>query len=283
MVSALYPQPMRWLLGVELARFRVDARLSMTKAAGLAGVTKAKVANIELGRQTPSPDDITRLLTVYGAAPRTITRLFALAERADEANWWTWWSAVVPPWLSVFAGLERLADREFAYEPNLIPGLLQTRDYTTAVSSESLLVRADHLRDIVAFREARAARLVDQERPLSLHCVITTWALEVAIGTPEVRRAQLEHLARMADLPTVTIQVLRPRDGMHAAIMTGPFVLLELDAANPIGYVELLDGAAYLTDRTRLATYQVAADDLKRVALNPQQSLDLIRQAMLVE
>jgi Domain of unknown function (DUF5753) len=152
-----------------------------------------------------------------------------------------------------------------------------------SLSSESLLVRADHLRDIVAFREARAARLVDQERPLSLHCVITTWALEVAIGTPEVRRAQLEHLARMADLPTVTIQVLRPRDGMHAAITTGPFVLLELDAANPIGYVELLDGAAYLTDRTRLATYQVAADDLKRVALNPQQSLDLIRQAMLAE
>jgi hypothetical protein len=87
----------------------------------------------------------------------------------------------------------------------------------------------------------------------------------------------------MADLSTVTIQVLRPQDGVHAVHATGSFTLLELDAVSQLGYVEMLDDAVYLTDRTRLATYQVGADDLKRVALNPRRSLEVIRQTMLAE
>lgn len=280
-MSAPYPPPMRWLLGVELARYRADARLSMAKAATLAGVNKPKIANLELGRQMPTVDDITSLLTVYGAEQRSITRLSALAARADEANWWMRWTAAVPSWFTVFAGLERLADREFVYEPNLIPGLLQTPEYASAVTSESLLVRADQVRDVVEFREARTAHLADQERPMTLHCVLTTWALEMAVGTPEIREAQLAHLVKLATLPNVTIQVLRPQDGVHAVHATGSFHILDLDAVCQLAYIEMLDDAVYLTDRTRLHTYQVGADDLQRVALSPSRSLDAISQIMI--
>ena len=252
----------------------------MTKAATLTGISKAKIANIENGRQMPSPDDITALLSAYGAPQGSINRMIALGERYDEANWWTPWSAVIPPWFSVFVGLERLADHEFAYQPDAFPGLLQTRAYATAVTSESILARADHVERIVEFRQARAARLTDPERPLSLHCVISTWALEIPIGTPEVRREQLKHLVTMAELPTVTIQILRPQDGMHTASGSAAFVLLELDAVSRVGYIELLDDAVYFADRNKLEIYQLGANDLKRVSLNPQQSLEVLRRAL---
>lgn len=82
---------------------------------------------------------------------------------------------------------------------------------------------------------------------------------------------------KLADLPTVTIQVLRPEEGVHAVHATGGFVLLNLDAVSQVGYIELLDDAVYLYDRDRIRTYEVGAQDLQRVALDPEESLALIR------
>jgi transcriptional regulator with XRE-family HTH domain len=276
-VSTSYPPPLRWLIGIELARFRNEARLSMSKASTLSGMTKGKLANLETGRQLQSASDIAQLLEVYGAEQRSIIRLTALAARTDEANWWTPWSGAIPPWFTVFAGLERLADRAFVYEPTLIPGLLQTPEYAAAVTGQSLLVRANRAQQVVEFRTARASRLTDPTRPLWLHTVITSWALEMSVGTPEVHAGQLEHLAKLADFPTVTIQVLRPEEGVHAVHATGGFVLLNLDAVSQVGYIELLDDAVYLYDRDRIRTYEVGAQDLQRVALDPEESLALIR------
>src|SRR5882672_7355477 len=92
--------PVRWLIGVELARYREDARLSMAKAGALSGITKAKIAHLETGRQQQSAEDIATLLEVYGTDRWTIARLTELAGRGDEANWWTPWSAAIPSWLT---------------------------------------------------------------------------------------------------------------------------------------------------------------------------------------
>jgi len=79
----------------------------------LSGMTKGKLANLETGRQTQSAADIAGLLEVYGAEQRSIIRLTALAERTAEATRWTPWAGAIPPWFTVFVGLERLADRAF--------------------------------------------------------------------------------------------------------------------------------------------------------------------------
>jgi transcriptional regulator with XRE-family HTH domain len=275
------PPPIRWLIGIELARHREEARMSLTKAAQVTGVSKPKISHLELGNQTQSAEDISRLLSAYGAEQRSISRLTSLATRADEANWWMPWADVVPPWFRVYVGLERLADRAYIYEPVLIHGLLQTPDYARAVAGESLLVRADHINRIVEFRAARAARLSDPDRPLRLDAVITAAALDKVVGPPEVYEAQLMHLAKLADLAAVTIQVLPPEAGPLAVHATGGFALLDLDANSKIGYVELLDDAVYLYDRGRLQTYEVAFNDLQRAALDPERSLALIRSKLM--
>jgi transcriptional regulator with XRE-family HTH domain len=276
--SSHHPPPVRWLVGVELARYREEARLSMSKASTLSGITKAKIAHLETGRQQQSPEDIAKLLEVYGASGWTIARLGELASRADDANWWMPWAAAIPPWLSTFVGLERIAEREFHYEvAAIIPALLQTRAYAEALTAGAMLVRADLAERVVDLRMARATRLTDPDRPLRLHAVINSAALDGDVGGSEVRDGQLRHLVETAELPTVTIQVLRPEDAVRAGYHASGFVLLNFDAVSECGYVELLDDAVYVYDRDRLRTYRTCAADLQRVALDPERSLALIQ------
>lgn len=279
--DAHQPPPLRWLIGVELARYRAEAGMAMTRAAALSGITKPKIGHLETGRQYQSAEDITTLLTIYGAEQRNVARLVELSRRSEEANWWTRWQDAVPPWFRVYVGLERLAGRAYIYEPVLIPGLLQTPDYARVVAGESLFVRADHIARVVEFRAARAARLSDPARPLRLDAVITSAALDKVVGPPEVYEAQLVHLAKLADLATVTVQVLPPDAGPLAVHASGGFTLLDLDAVSKIGYIELLDDAVYLYHRSRLQTYEVGFSDLQRAALDPEQSLALIRSKFM--
>lgn len=271
--------PLRWLIGSELARYRSDARLTLVEASDRTGISKPKLGHLETGRQQQDPDDIATLLAAYGAQQRDIDRLTSLTGRADDATWWAPWAQVVPDWLKTFVGLEGIAEREFTFEPTIIPGLLQTQEYAAAITAGSPRVRADHGERFVGFRLARTRRLTDPDRPLALHAVVTEAALRLAVGTPELRRAQLQHLITIAQLPAVTLQIVRPEDGLHTAL-AGPFVLLDFESARSVCYVELKDGAVYLQDPDQISTYTMVATNLTQVALGPDQSVALIESML---
>lgn len=274
------PSPLRWLIGVELARYRDEARLSLTDVANKVDMSRAKVGHLETGFQQQAPDDIATLLTVYGAERRDIDRLVSLTSRADETTWWAPWAQVVPDWLKTFVGLEGLAETEFAFEPMVVPGLLQTEEYSNAVTAGTPRVRPDHGERVVSFRLARARRLTDPENPLHLNAVIAEAALRLAVGTEEIRQAQWRHLIAMSELPNVTIQIVRPEDGFHSG-HNGQFIVLDFEQARPIAYSELHDGAVYLQDPEPVRSYKLAAENLRRVALGPEQSVALLRSMLM--
>ncbi len=273
--ASIMISPCGWC-GTGWRRKAPSAVLSLTEASAHTGMGKTKLGHMETGRQQQTPDDIAELLAGYGAEQRDIDRLTSLTGRADEATWWAPWTQVVPDWFKTFVGLEGLAESEFVFEPIIIPGLLQTEEYAAAVTADTPRVRADHGERFVGFRMARTQRLSDPERPLRLHAVLTEGALRLAVGDPQLRRAQLRHLLAMAELPTVTIQVVRPEDGPHTA-MTGQFIVLGFENVRSIGYVELHDDALYLHDPDQVRTYSMVAENVQRVALGPEQSVALIQ------
>jgi transcriptional regulator with XRE-family HTH domain len=275
-----HPAPLRWLIGIELARYRNEARLSLTDAAARTGYSRAKIGHLETGRQQQDSAEIGLLLRHYGASQDDVNRLISLIGRADEASWWAPWALVVPDWFTTFVGLEGLAEREFVFEPIVLPGLLQTEEYAAAVTAETPRVRGDHGERFVGFRVARAGRLTDPDHRLELHAVLTEAALRLAIGDEELRQAQLRHLVTMAALPNVTIQVVRPEDGLHAA-SHGQFVVLNFESVRSIGYVELHDGAVYLQDPDQVLTYTMVAKSLSRTALDPERSVELIKSMIV--
>lgn len=269
------PSAMRWLIGGELANYRREAALTQADVTRGTGISKAKLSSMESGRYQQNPADVMTLLSHYGVARRDIDRVAGLASQPNAHTWWTPWQHVMPAWLRIFIGLEGMAAAEFVYEPAIIPGILQTVEYAAAVTGAANLIRPDHNERFVDLRMARAARLV--EKPvLRLHAVLGEGALRLQVGDRALRRAQYEHLLTMAARDNVTIQVERPEAGLHSGL-SGQFVILEFAKARPVAYKELLDDAVYIQYQDKIATYRTIADGVRRVALSPADSADLIR------
>jgi predicted XRE-type DNA-binding protein len=258
------PSALRWLIGVELANLRKQAAVQPREVLEGTGIPRPKLSHMENGRYHQNPDDIVKVLAFYGVPQRDIDRLTSLAHTGETKAWWTPWAQIAPNWMKTYLGLEGLAESEFVFEPMLMPPLLQTEDYAGATSER-----------LVSLHIARARRLLDDE-PLRLHAVLGEAALRLNVGTPELRQAQYRHLLRMANLPNVTVQVLRPEDGRHPAA-AGHFAVLDFAQAQTVAYAEHLDGAVYVQDREQVRTYGTAAENLRSIALTPLKSLALLK------
>jgi predicted XRE-type DNA-binding protein len=261
------PSALRWLIGVELANLRKQAAVQPREVLEGTGIPRPKLSHMENGRYHQNPDDIVKVLAFYGVPQRDIDRLTSLAHTREAKAWWTPWAQVVPDWMKTYLGLEGLAENEFVFEPMLVPPLLQTEDYAGATTER-----------LVSLQVARAKRLFDDD-PLKLHAVVGEAALRLNVGTPELRRAQYRHLLRLAMLPNITIQVLRPEDGRHPAA-TGHFAVLEFTQAQAVAYAEHLDGAVYVRDRDQVRAYGTAAENLRSIALTPPKSVALLKSLL---
>jgi len=271
---------LRWLVGVELANYRRRTGLDQAEAARRADISRGKMSHLETGERRQQPADIAKVLAAYSAPQHEINRLTSLAEVPDESTWWGAWSNVVSDWFGTFIGLERLATKEFVFEPIVLPGLLQTENYARELSRSSQRVRVDHSERVVELRMERAQRLTAED-PLHLHAAINEQALRLRVGSPEIMHAQYEHLIKLAKRPNITLHVVVPDRGAHQAT-TGQFVVLDFDKARPIIYVEMQDGAMYVQHPGEVDTYRESARSLEEVALPPEDSArfvaDLIKE-----
>lgn len=274
------PSALRWLVGVELANARKRTWLKQADAAKRVGISVGKLSHLETGERQQQPADIAKVLAAYNTPQHEIDRLISLAETPDESTWWGDWRDVVPDWVSMFMGLERLSTKEFVFEPLLIPGLMQTEDYARELSRTGRRVRPDHAERVVELRMERARRLT-AEKPLHLHAVVTEQALRLRVGPPEIMKAQYEHLLDLAKLPHITLQVVVPESGPHAAV-TGQFIVFDFEKARSVAYVELQDGAVYIQHPGEVNTYRETSRSLEEVALPSNDSVrfvaDLIKE-----
>lgn len=274
------PSALRWLVGVELANYRKRTGLKQADAAKRAGISVGKLSHLETGERQQQPSDIAKVLAAYNVPQHDINRLTSLAEVPDESTWWGAWRDVVPDWMGTIVGLERLATKEFVFEPILIPGLMQTESYARELSRAGRRVRPDHAERVVEVRMERAQRLT-AEKPLHLHAVVNEQALRLRVGPPEVMRSQYERLLDLAKRPNITLQVVVPERGPHAAV-TGQFVVLDFEQARPVAYAELQDGAMYVQHPGEVDTYRETSRSLEEVALPPKDSVrfvaDLIKE-----
>ena len=280
MAAVRNPSALRWLVGVELANYRKRTGLKQSDAASRARISVGKLSHLETGERQQQSADIAKVLAAYSAPQHDVNRLTSLAEIPDESNWWGAWRDVVPDWFGTFVGLERLAIKEFVFEPIVIPGLMQTEDYARELSRSSQRVRLDHSERVVEVRMERAHRL-SGENPMLLHASVNEQALRLRIGTPEIMRVQYEHLINLAKRPNIMFQVVVPERGRHEA-SNGQFVVLEFEKARPIVYAELQDGAMYVQHPGEVNTYRESARSLEKVALPADESVrfvaDLIKR-----
>ncbi|MCO5969853.1 helix-turn-helix domain-containing protein [Actinoallomurus soli] len=269
------PTALRILLGSELRRLRDKAGVASAQAARAIGGSESKISRMELGRSGFKEADVAILLSLYGITDEEERdQLLTLARRANQPGWWHSYGDVLPSWFQSYIGLEQAAARIRTYEPQFVPGLLQTEDYAAAVISLGDFP-PEEVERRVSLRATRQRRF--REGALRLWAVIDEMALRRPVGGPAVLRGQLEYLMTVAKQPGLTLQVTPFEAGaLHAA--PGGFTILRFaDPQLPdVVYVEQLGNALYLDKREDIDRYTLAMDRLSVISATPEESIDLI-------
>lgn len=97
------------------------------------------------------------------------------------------------------------------FEHSLMPGLFQTEDYAREVLKIRPEATEQDVKDALEARMSRQAILLrDDPPPPRIWAILNHHVLDLDIGNPAVMLAQVEHVAELARMPRINIQVLPP-------------------------------------------------------------------------
>ena len=278
------PTLLKMLVGVQLAGFREDARLAQDQAARAVGFSAAKLSRIESGkgRRPPTETDVRALLELYGTEDYEASVLLKLLQRAGEPGWWQRYDKrLMPEWFDRLVGLQEAAATIRTFEIQYVPGLLQTADYTRAVVERGLPnAPASEVQRRVELRMRRAQLLLREDAP-QLWAVIDESVLLRVLGDRTVMRDQLDHLAKMAERPNVTLQIV-PLNVTNASAPAIPVTYLRFGGLDlpDVVYLEHIRSANFLEDRDETEEYRIVLDRLADEALTPRESVEMLRRTI---
>ena len=274
------PTVLRIVIGTQLRRLREAHGITRERAGDAIRASHAKISRLELGRVGFKERDITDLLDLYGIVdPDEREGFLRLVQQANTPGWWHRYSDVLPGWFEMYVRLEQAASVIRSYQVQFVPGLFQTEEYARAViSSDAAGESDDEVERRVHLRMTRQKLLSEPHAP-TFWAVLDEAALRRPYGAPRVMHEQLEHLAGVAELPNVVLQVLPFDRGSHAAAV-GPFTVLRF--AEPdlpdIVYMEQLTSAVYLDKQAEVEFYRAAMDRIAVAALCPVESVTLLHR-----
>ncbi len=271
---------LRRQLGAELRRARERAKRSVVDVARSVGWSESKLSRIETANSGLRQADLERLLDVYAVAEPERARIIALAGQAQQRAWWEAYGDALPDAYEALIGFETEARSIFTYHAQLVPGLLQTAEYASAVMQTLVFSRPELITERLAVRLARQAVLAT-DRAARFWAILDEAVLRRPVGGADVMRRQLLRLVEASDRPTITIQVLPFAVGAHRG-MEGSFVILEFEegaADGPLVYCEGMTGGVFRTKPADLRSYWMSFEALRSAALTPEQSVALIKSA----
>ncbi|NED91525.1 helix-turn-helix domain-containing protein [Streptomyces sp. SID11233] len=252
------------LVGALVAQFRRTAGLTQRQLADRSHTQPETIASIEQGRRALLPplaralDDI---LETRGA-------LCTALEYMPEVD-------LIPAWAEEYMDLERTALALSWFENQVLPGLLQTENYARAVfRSKVPVMPEDEIEAQVAARIERQ-EILHRKNPPTTSFIISEAVLRDRLGGDEVYAETLRHLAEVAQLPGITIQVMPLGLKTHAAL-SGPFILLETPDYQHLAYTETQRGSQIVADPDEVSILAQKYAMLRTQALNAEETRDLL-------
>ncbi|MFF9506385.1 helix-turn-helix domain-containing protein [Streptomyces sp. NPDC014724] len=276
MPSSSTPTERQKRLGAELRKMRVAAEATTVYAAGLLGIDRTKISNMEVGVRPITPSRVRTLACNYACAdPQYVDALAEMAEQR-ERGWWEQYRGALPPGLLDIAELEWHATRIRTAQTVHLPGLLHTDEYARAVFGAVLpeLSRLEiELR--VAHRMERQ-QVLDRESPIGYVGYVHEAALRMQFGGPDVTRAQLLHLCEMSEREHIEVRVV-PVDrgafpGAGHALLYAHGVVPQLDTVQ----LDSAHGPEFMHADAQLTKYRAHLDWMEDASLSTAASRDFI-------
>ncbi len=274
------PTVARRRLRIALRAAREESGLTQEQAAELLEWSLSKVIRIEAGTVGISSTDLRATLQLYNVGnPAEVHRLLALARIARQRDWLAPYKEHLPTAYAAYIGLEREASALYFYQPMIVPGIMQTDAYATAViPSTAPSVPPEELSQISKrVRFERQRDLLNRPDAPVIDAILDESVLHRVFGGEETMHEQLLHLIALGDSPRITLRVLPFGAGINT--VSGPFVVLEFPDQSDTDavYLENAVATSHVLDRADgITKHRQVFDRLSAAALSPAESLAYI-------
>lgn len=259
------PAVSRRRLGAELRRLRQAAGKTVEDAAAELECSQSKISRLENGRAIPKLRDIRDLVALY--EPESEADADQLIEWAKDGQGREWVDKyrdviqdadLVPDHLRRYVELEQHANSICNFEPDVVPGLLQSDKYIAALLqfSNPYLGQRGTLR-LLDFRVHRRAALKRHEG-LRFEAVLHEGALSRWLSRGAILLDQLLHLESLVADPLIDVDFrLLPRHTFVWDSVGGPFSVMQFadDIDQDLVFLEDREAATYLETQSDVQRY----------------------------
>ena len=245
--------------GKQVRKERLARGWSLDDLSRVTGIAAGHLSRIENGKRPPT-ENIARLMDT--AFPE---RKGWFLEFYFELQTWA------PPGFRDWPELETRSERLYDWSPGVLTGLLQVPDYAAALLGTLPGATGDAVEGRLANRLARQQRVLYRDDPPLAWLVIDELALYRRVGSAEIMAGQLAHVAEVASLTNVTVQVLPAIE--HPATASGFMV------ADNAAYIEHVLGGGVYTDEQSVSSLATLFDKLRAECYGASESQRIIGKA----
>jgi transcriptional regulator with XRE-family HTH domain len=257
-------------LGRELRRLREDRRITQADLAESLKVTQGTVSKSESGRLVPDLDYLSRFVLTLRLDRDTAECLMRLAGVVPDGTTPAKFFQFVPADFLAVNFVERrqetlsLAEARatelLVYQPLLVPGLLQSEDYTRHVVLRAGLRGSKAVERAVRARMRRQNVLGESGRRFVF--IMTEAALQARVAPPPILRDQVRCLAEISTESRISVGLV-PSSATLPTLPSPPFYVFD-DRV----YIELPHGDLWLHESSNASDlYRKVFEEFRSAAL----------------
>lgn len=269
-------------LAGELRGLRTGAGLTHEQLARKIGESRAQISRLENGHVVDQAD-VMKILDVLGVEGDRWTQIMTIAREAGERGWWESTRGMGER-QALYANLEAGAAGIREYQQTLLPGLLQTPEYSRAqVQADASLQPLGAEPDSAVAGRAGRQRMLRRPGGPSYEVIVDEMAIRRLAAPPDVVKKQLYHLATACNGTEMVVLRVLPVAARIASFSVPRCtfsVYTYPDSGDPVVVaIDTVTSDPILTEPDEVAPYQQLYGRLQAAALSPTDSLDLLTKA----
>jgi len=273
------PSPSQQRLLSILRGLRTGAGLTTYQLAERLGWSQSRTTRIENGVIQATADDVDAWADATGADAGVRGDLAALAYSAwnEVRSWRVSHRGGLAKRQREMGQLEHRATAVRQFQPEAIPGLLQSESYARRVLAFADVTGRGGVDAAAKARVRRQSILREPGRTFDF--VLAEGALRWRPGPRELMEEQYGHLLAAAALPSVSLGVI-PYDREAVTAYQHAFTIYEIPDASTV-LVEFFHGETFASTRAELGQYEQRFALLAGSALRGDEAAAFVRAAML--
>lgn len=163
-----------------------------------------------------------------------------------------------------------------SYETQMVPGLLQTREYCLAAFDSRYPALGSETAERWVNARMERQLIWQRDRPPVGRFVLEESLLRRQVGGPEVMREQIRQILEYTEPIHMSVQIM-PMERMPHAGLAGPMTLLETPEHERLVYLEVQRASYLVEDPDEVSDYHLKYGMLRSQALSSSESIRLLK------